>query len=133
MTAQGQRGRRLVSSGGPWEAKVGYSRAVVVGDACWVSGTTDAGPDGRSRHPGDPGGQARAALDIIEAALREAGFGLDDVVRTRMFVTDPGSVPAVLTAHGERFAAIRPASTMVIVAGLIEPTVLVEIEADAQR
>jgi enamine deaminase RidA (YjgF/YER057c/UK114 family) len=128
-----QGARRLISSGGPWEASAGYSRAVVVGDSCFVSGTTDAGPDGRSRHPDDPGGQARAALEIIEAALSEAGFGLADVVRTRMFVTDQGSVAAVLAAHGERFSAIRPASSIVIVAGLIEPSLLVEIEADAQR
>lgn len=126
-------GRRLVSSGGPWEASVGYSRAVAVGDGCWVSGTTDAGPDGRSRHPGDPGAQARAALDTIERALVEAGFSLADVVRTRMFVTHPTGIPAVLAAHGERFAAIRPAATIVVVAGLIEPTLLVEIEAEARR
>ncbi len=126
-------GRRLVSSGGPWEASVGYSRAVAVGAGCWVSGTTDAGPDGRSRHPGDAGAQARAAIDTIERALVEAGFSLADVVRTRMFVTDPLGIPAVLAAHGERFAAIRPAATIVVVAGLIEPTLLVEIEAEARR
>ncbi|MEO8229457.1 MAG: RidA family protein [Chloroflexota bacterium] len=125
--------RRLVSSGGPWEASAGYSRAVVVGDSCWVSGTTDAGPDGRSRHPGDAGAQARAALDVIERALADGGFALAEVVRTRMYVTDAASIPAVLAAHGERFAAIRPASTIVIVAGLIEPSLLVEIEAEAQR
>ncbi len=125
--------RRLISSGGPYEASVGYSRAVVVGDSCWVAGTTDAGPDGRSRHPGDPGAQARAVFDIIERALAEAGFALADVVRTRMYVTDAASIPAVLTAHGERFAAIRPASAIVVVAGLIEPSLLVEIEADAHR
>ncbi|MDP9481843.1 MAG: RidA family protein [Chloroflexota bacterium] len=123
--------RRLVSSGGPWEASAGYSRAVVVGDSCWVSGTTDAGPDGRSRHPGDPAAQARAALDIIERALADGGFSLADVVRTRLYVTDPASIPAVLAAHGERFAAIRPAATIVVVAGLIEPSLLVEIEAEA--
>lgn len=125
--------RRLVSSGGRWEASAGYSRAVVVGDSCWVSGTTDAGPDGRSRHPGDAGAQARAALDAIERALVDGGFGLAQVVRTRMYVSDPVSIPAVLAAHGERFAAIRPASTIVIVAGLIEPSLLVEIEAEARR
>ena len=125
--------RRLISSGGPWEASAGYSRAVVVGDACWVSGTTDAGADGRSRHPGDAGAQASAALDIIERALGEAGFGLGDVARTRMYVTSAAAVPAVLAAHGERFGIIRPASSMVIVAALIESSLLVEIEADAQR
>jgi enamine deaminase RidA (YjgF/YER057c/UK114 family) len=125
--------RRLVSSGGPYEESIGYSRAVAVGDSCWVSGTTDAGPDGRSRHPGDPGAQARASLDIIERALGEAGFSLADVVRTRMYVTDTSAVAAVLAAHGERFGRVRPAATLVIVAGLIEPSLLVEIEADAQR
>ena len=80
--------RRRISSGGPWESVAGYSRAVVVGDSCWVAGTTDAGPDGRSTHPGDMAAQARAVLEIIERALTEAGFGLADVVRTRMFVTD---------------------------------------------
>jgi enamine deaminase RidA (YjgF/YER057c/UK114 family) len=80
--------RRRISSGGPWEAVAGYSRAIVVGDSCWVAGTTDAGPDGQSLHPGDVAAQARAVLEIIERALAEAGFGLADVVRTRMFVTD---------------------------------------------
>jgi enamine deaminase RidA (YjgF/YER057c/UK114 family) len=125
--------RRLISSGGPWEASAGYSRAVVVGDACWVSGTTDAGPDGRSVHPGDPGAQAEAALDTIERALGAAGFTMADVVRTRMYVTSVTSLPAVLAAHGARFATTRPASTAVIVAGLIDPSLLVEIEADARR
>jgi enamine deaminase RidA (YjgF/YER057c/UK114 family) len=125
--------RRLISSGGPWEGSAGYSRAVVVGDSCWVSGTTDAGPDGRSRHPGDAGAQARAALDIIERALVDGGFQLSDIVRTRMYVTAAANVPAVLAAHGERFGAIRPASALVIVAGLIERSLLVEIEAEARR
>jgi enamine deaminase RidA (YjgF/YER057c/UK114 family) len=125
--------RRLISSGGPWEASAGYSRAVVVGDGCWVSGTTDAGPDGRSRHPGDAGAQARAALDIIERALADGGFGLGDVVRTRMYVTAAADVAAVLAVHGERFGEVRPASALVVVAALIEPSLLVEIEAEAQR
>jgi enamine deaminase RidA (YjgF/YER057c/UK114 family) len=106
---------------------------VVVGDGCWVSGTTDAGPDGRSRHPADPGGQARAALEAIEWALGQAGFMLADVVRTRMFVTEPASIAAVLAAHGDRFAAIRPAATIVVVDALIDPSLLVEIEAEARR
>lgn len=125
--------RRLVSSGGPWEASAGYSRAVVVGDSCWVSGTTDAGADGRSRHPGDAGAQARAALDVIEQALADGGFALAEVVRTRLYVTDPAFISAVLAAHGERFAAIRPAATIVVVAGLIDPSLLVEIEAEARH
>jgi enamine deaminase RidA (YjgF/YER057c/UK114 family) len=125
--------RRLISSGGPWEASAGYSRAVMVGDTCWVSGTTDAGPDGRSRHPGDAGAQARAALDIIERALADGGFELGDVVRTRMYLTTAADVQSVLAVHGERFGDIRPASALVIVAGLIEPSLLVEIEAEARR
>jgi enamine deaminase RidA (YjgF/YER057c/UK114 family) len=125
--------RRRVSSGGPWEASVGYSRAVVVGDACWVSGTTDAGPDGRSRHPGDAGAQARAVWDIIATALAEAGFALADVVRTRMFVVSIDDAPAVLAVHGQLFGEIRPAATIVQVGALIEPSALVEIEAEARR
>ena len=125
--------RQLISSGGPWEASAGYSRAVVVGDTCWVSGTTDAGPDGRSRHPGDAGAQARAALDIIERALADGGFGLGDVTRTRMYLTAAADVAAVLAVHGERFGDVRPASALVVVAGLIEPSLLVEIEAEARR
>lgn len=125
--------RTRVSSGGPWEADAGYSRAIVVGDDCWVSGTTDAGPDGTSRHPGDAAGQARAAIAIIEKALGEAGFGLTDVVRTRMFVTDVRDTPAIAAVHGEIFGVIRPAATMVVVAGLMDPSLLVEIEVDARR
>ena len=125
--------RRRISTGGPWEASAGYSRAIVVDDTCWVAGTTDAGPDGRSRHPADPGAQAEAALDLIERALDEAGFTLADVVRTRIYVTDRASIEAVLAAHGARFGEVRPAATMVVVAGLIEPSLLVEIEADARR
>lgn len=132
-TAPGHAARRLITSGGPYEASVGYSRAVVIGDQCWVSGTTDAGPDGRSLHPGDPAGQARAALDTIERALGEAGFALSDVVRTRLYVTSEEAIPAVLAVHGDRFGAIRPASALVIVAGLIEPSFVVEIEVDAHR
>lgn len=125
--------RRLISSGGPWEARYGYSRAVVVGDAAFVSGTTDAGPDGRSRHPGDPAAQARAIFEIIGRALGEAGFSLADVVRTRMYVTDRGNLDAVATVHGEVFGEIRPATSGIVVAALIEPSLLVEIEAEARR
>ena len=121
--------RRLISSGGPFERPFGYSRAVVVGDRCWVAGTTDPGED----HPGDPAGQARAALAIIERALVEAGFALTDVVRTRMFVTDLAHAVSVATVHGEVFGEIRPASTLLVVSSLIEPRMLVEIEAEAQR
>ena len=125
--------RRRISSGGPWEAVAGYSRAVVVGDTCWVAGTTDAGSDGTSQHPGDIAGQARAVFGIIERALVEGGFTLADVVRTRMFVTDMSEGAALLAVHGEVFGEIRPAATMVAVIGLIHPSLLVEIEAEARR
>jgi enamine deaminase RidA (YjgF/YER057c/UK114 family) len=125
--------RRRISSGGPFEARFGYSRAIVAGNACWVSGTTDAGPDGRSLHPGDPAGQARAVLDIIERALHEAGFSRPDVVRVRIFTTDMTGSRAILEVLGERFWAIGPAATIVEVRALIEPSLLVEIEADAVR
>ena len=129
MTAE----RRRISSGGPWERVAGYSRAIVVGDSCWVAGTTDAGPDGSSQHPGDIAGQARAVLGIIERALAEGGFALGDVVRTRMFVTDIALTEPLLAVHGEVFGEIRPASSLVAVAALIHPSLLVEIEAEARR
>ncbi len=125
--------RRRISSGGPWEALAGYSRAIVVGDSCWVAGTTDAGPDGRSQHPGDIAAQTRTSLEIIAAALGEAGFGLADVVRTRMFVTDITRAPEVIPVHGEIFGDVRPAATMVEVSALIDPSLLIEIEAEARR
>ena len=125
--------RQRVSSGGPWEARFGYSRVAVAGDMAFVAGTTDAGPDGRSLHPDDPAGQARAVIEIIERALVEAGFSLPDVVRTRMFVTDVAHIAPIATVHGEVFRDIRPASTAVVVAALIDPSLLVEIEADARR
>jgi enamine deaminase RidA (YjgF/YER057c/UK114 family) len=126
-------GRRRISSGGPWEASAGYSRAIVVGDTCHVSGTTDAGPGGRSLHPADAGAQARASWAIVERALVEAGLSLRDVVRTRMYVVSIDDAPAVAAVHGELFGEIRPASTLVQVAGLMDPTLLVEVEADARR
>ena len=125
--------RRRISSGGPWEAVAGYSRAIAVGDSCWVAGTTDAGPDGTSRHPGDAGAQTRAVLGIIEAALAEAGFAMADVVRTRMFVTDISRWDAIVAVHGAVFGEIRPASTMVEVRALVDPSLLIEIEAEARR
>lgn len=121
--------RRRVASGSPWEGPYGYSRAVVVGDTCWVAGTTDPG----GTHPGDAAGQAREALAIIARSLEEAGFGLGDVVRTRMYVTDAAHATAVAQVHGEVFGAVRPAATLVVVAALIEPALLVEIEVDAVR
>jgi enamine deaminase RidA (YjgF/YER057c/UK114 family) len=121
--------RVRVSSGSRWETPYGYSRLVAVGDRCWVAGTTDPGRD----HPGDPAGQARAAFGVIERALREAGFGLADVVRTRMFVTDPAHAAPVAEVHGDIFRTVRPAATLVVVVALIEPDLLVEIEVDATR
>jgi enamine deaminase RidA (YjgF/YER057c/UK114 family) len=125
--------RRRISSGGPYEARFGYSRAVVDGDSCWVAGTTDAGPDGTTQHPGDAAAQARAAWAIIERALGDAGFALSDVVRTRMYVVSAADAIAVAGVHGEVFGEVRPASTLVVVAALIDPSFLVEVEADAVR
>jgi enamine deaminase RidA (YjgF/YER057c/UK114 family) len=125
--------RRRISSGGPWEAMAGYTRAIAVGDSCWVAGTTDAGPDGISRHPGDAGAQTRAVLEIIEAALAEAGFAMTDVVRTRMFVTDISRWDEIVAVHGAVFGEIRPASTLVEVRALVDPSLLIEIEAEARR
>jgi len=125
--------RRHVTSGGPWEESGGYSRAVAAGDLCWVAGTTDAGPDGESLHPGDAAGQARAAFAVVERALTEAGFKLHHVVRTRMYVTDLADADAVVAVHGDIFGHVRPAATLVVVAALIRPSLLVEVEADACR
>lgn len=125
--------RRRISSGGPWEAAAGYSRAITVGDGCWVAGTTDAGSDGTSQHPGDVAAQARAVFAIIERALGDAGFTRADIVRTRMYITDPADAAALLDVHGELFGEIRPAATLITVAGLMHPSLLVEIEAEARR
>jgi enamine deaminase RidA (YjgF/YER057c/UK114 family) len=125
--------RRRVSSGGPWEATACYSRAIVVGDDCWVAGTTDAGPDGRSLHPDDMAGQTRAVFDIIERALVEAGFAFSDIVRLRMLVTDMTRKDELMAVQSERFRDIRPAATLVEVSALIDASLLVEIEVDARR
>ena len=116
----------------PWEAVVGYSRVVVHGDMAWVSGTT-ATVDGVLAHPDDAAAQTRQALINVRTALERAGFDMADVVRTRMFVTDISCWEAVGRAHGEVFGDIRPATSMVQVAALIDPAMLVEIEADAVR
>lgn len=125
--------RRRISSGGPWEATASYSRAIVVGDDCWVAGTTDAGPDGRARHADDVAAQTAAVFDIIEAALVQAGFAFTDIVRLRMFITDMTRADELMSVQTERFRDIRPAATLVEVSALIDPSLLVEIEVDARR
>ena len=122
--------RQHVSSGTPWEALAGYSRAVRAGSHVYVSGTTAADASGAVQHPGDAAAQARYALNKIAAALAEAGATLDDVVRTRVFVRDIADWQAVARVHGEVFGAIRPANTLVR-AEPIDAAMLVEIEAEA--
>jgi enamine deaminase RidA (YjgF/YER057c/UK114 family) len=123
--------RMSVSSGTPWEAQVGYSRAVRVGNHVYVSGTTASGEDGATVGVGDAYGQTVYILKKIEAALAQAGAKMSDVVRTRMFVTDFGRWEEIGKAHGEVFGAIRPAATMVEVSRLINSDHLIEIEVDA--
>jgi enamine deaminase RidA (YjgF/YER057c/UK114 family) len=120
-----------ISGHSPWESAVGYSRAVRSGNSVHVAGTTAVAPDGSALAPGDVYGQAIAALEIIQGALREAGATLEDVVRTRIYITDISRWQEAGRAHGEVFKIIRPALTMVEVSRLISPDLLVEIEADA--
>lgn len=123
--------RVRVPTDAPWAARAGYSRAVRVGNVVHVSGTAAVDGSGAIAHPGDPYLQARRALDIIVAALEEAGASAGHVVRTRMYVADANDWEAVARAHGEVFAAVRPATTLVAVTGFVDPAILVEIEAEA--
>lgn len=123
--------RQLISSGRPWEAIVGYSRAVRVGNMVFVGGTAPSNPDGTTHAPGDAYAQARRCFDIVEAALVEAGATMAHVVRTRMFVTDISRWQEFGRAHAERFAEIRPGLTMVEVRALLDPEMLVEVEVEA--
>ena len=121
--------RQNVSSGSPFEPTVGFSRAVRVGDRVLVAGTAPIWPD--DFVDPDPGAQTRRCLEIMLDALEQAGGRRQDVVRTRMFITDAAHAGAVGTAHGEVFSEIRPAATMVVVAGLLDPRWVVEMELEA--
>ena len=120
-----------VGSGAPWESRVGYCRAVRAGNHVVVSGSAAVGPDGELVGESDMYHQARRCIEVVAAALDEVGARLEDVVRTRMFVTDIGQWEAVGRAHAEAFGAAPPATSMVEVTRLIDPRMLVEIEADA--
>jgi enamine deaminase RidA (YjgF/YER057c/UK114 family) len=122
--------RRRIASGSPFEPAIGFSRALRVGERIVVSGTGPVMPGG-ARCPDDAGAQARRCFEIIDTALAEAGASLKHVVRTRMYVTSVDHAPAVGAVHGELFGDVRPAATMVVVAGLLDPAWKVEIEAEA--
>jgi enamine deaminase RidA (YjgF/YER057c/UK114 family) len=121
--------RTRISSGSPYEATIGFSRAVKVGDRVVVSGTAPVWPDGTCDP--DPKAQVRRCLEIIGNALAEAGASFADVVRTRMYITDPAHADAIGEAHGEVFGDTRPASTMVVVAALLDERWHIELEAEA--
>ncbi len=123
--------RQLISSGSPYEKPIGFSRAVRVGKHVAVAGTAPIADDGSNAAPGDPHGQAKRCLEIIERAINQAGGQLKHVVRTRIFITDTAHWKEIARAHGEFFAELRPASTCVQVSALLDPDWFVEIEADA--
>lgn len=123
--------RQNISSGAPWEAIVGYSRAVRFGNTVYVGGTAPVDADGQLIAPGDPYGQARFCFEKIERALRQAGALMSEVVRTRMYVTDISQWEAFGRAHAEFFADVRPVATMVEVSRLIGEGMLIEVEAEA--
>jgi enamine deaminase RidA (YjgF/YER057c/UK114 family) len=124
--------RRLISSGNPLESAVGYSRAVVQGDWCFVAGTT--GPDPVTRIiPADISAQVANAFTIAESALAEAGFALADVVRATYYITDAADLPVINPLLGAKFGTIRPASTMVVVAALVDPALKFEVELTALK
>ena len=123
---------RLISSGGPWESVIGYSRAVVAGEYVHVSGST-ATIDGVLQHEGDAYSQAKVAIGVIESALEQAGYSLADVVRTRIYLANSDDLDAVSKAHGEAFSNIRPAATMLAGLQFVNPKMLVEIEVDAWK
>ncbi len=123
--------RQLITSGSPYEPRIGFSRAVRVGPHVFVSGTAPIAPDGTPAAPGDPAGQARRCFEIIQAALEEAGASLAHVVRTRIFLRCIEDWEQVARVHGEFFGAVRPASTVVEVSRFIDPAWLIEVEADA--
>ena len=123
---------KLISSGGPWEGKIGYSRAVVAGDYVHVSGST-ATVDGVLQHQGDAYGQTKVAFEVIASALAQVGYTLNDIVRTRVYLANSEDMDEVGRAHGELFGDIRPAATMLAGLKFINLAMLVEIEADAWR
>jgi enamine deaminase RidA (YjgF/YER057c/UK114 family) len=123
--------RRTVTSGTEWEPRVGYSRAVRVGDRICVSGTTATDEEGAVVAVGDPYGQARHAMENVVSAVEEAGGAVGDVVRTRMYVVDIDEWEEVGRAHAEVFGDVRPATSMVEVSRLVDPDLLVEVEAEA--
>lgn len=123
--------RNKIFSGTPWEPKVGYARAVQVGDAVYVSGTTGTDPSGRVLAPGDAYAQTVQAIRNIENALKRLGLGLENVIRTRIFVTQIERWEEVAKAHAELFGQIHPATSLIGVSRLVDPEMLVEIEADA--